>query len=552
MSTVHLDAAGRYTVTAGTSTDTYATLREALDAALPVVATYEKPATLRNPDSGALNGAWRWLPATDVEPVAVGGVRIDATAIEEMAASLNSRPGPVPIDGGPTPAGMLPSEVHGTAFTGGGTLANGWAHWGVVVAGPSESDAKLYLYAELVPEVARELDAGRMATGSVHFGYATLDGETPRGVELISHALTNDPAVKTLAPANSVRNGAPLTVRRGHQLAGGVMRARAKRNRPMKTSIATASNLRGPALDKLTQICVLLGIDVNAEIDAECWESPTEDAISLLKRASELEKVLAGAPASPVAASAAARADGVPPPAAPAAEPATQRAPVAGLADEAAKDAWITQVMTALTTAGLGDGTDAGASLEALSKAADKIKGAMSADAAAPADPGAAQMGAERSRDHAELLGLRAAVAELQKRVKDADERDALASDSAWFDAEVAKRSTDKLPFRVSDEDRSRVFSSRSALGAKWREDIALVYLSARHQPPTGTVMPDSMDERGGNDAAMTVSGATDACMEEARKSAGKNEPKHITRGRAQDIARQRYPGAFNASADEV
>jgi hypothetical protein len=185
---------------------THDTLREALDAARARIATREKTHFLRNPDTGAEHGAWRWLPATEEEPVAIGGVRIDAKAIEEMAASLNARSTPIPVDGGPTPDGHLASEVHGTATSKGGAPANGWAHWAVVAVG-ADGVHELYLWAELVPSVAREIDAGRIALGSVHFGFDRLEGEAPRSCVLVSHALTNDPAVTSLAPANSVRVG---------------------------------------------------------------------------------------------------------------------------------------------------------------------------------------------------------------------------------------------------------------------------------------------------------------------------------------------------------
>lgn len=535
---IRADLGGTYEVTAGDSTDSYASLRDALDAALPTVATREKTATLRDPDTGELNGAWRWLPATDVEPSAVDGVRIDAAAIREMAASLNARPGPVPIDGGPTPAGMLPSDVHGTAYTGGGTPANGWAHWAVVVEGPGADQAKLYLYAELVPEVARELDAGRIATGSVHFGYASLEGEAPRGVELISHALTNDPAVKTLAPANSVRNGAPLTVRRGHQLAGGVMRASAKGQRSMKTSIAKASNLRGPALDKLTQVCALLGVDINAEIEAECWDSPTDDAIRLIKQAASLEKVLEGAPATPAmpvtsATSSAARADAPPT----AVDQAAQSAPVAGLADETAKDAWITQIMAALTQAGLGDGTDANASLSVLQGAADKIKGAM-AVADAPADP-TVQMGADRSAHGAALEQMRAELASLRTEVTE------------LRPLREEKRTRDHADYVTSEAKRrgvTLVDGVRSKLLKMPREavDAALDLVA---QPPSGVVMPFSDAERsGGGGGAKSFADIVRAEFlptvraENAAKPRMKQQPEHYLVADAQRRAAAKYP----------
>lgn len=583
---IRADLGGTYEVTAGDSTDSYASLRDALDAALPTVATREKTATLRNPDTGELNGAWRWLPATDVEPSAVGGVRIDAAAIREMAASLNARPGPVPIDGGPTPAGMLPSDVHGTAYTGGGTPANGWAHWAVVVEGPGADQAKLYLYAELVPEVARELDAGRIATGSVHFGYASLEGEAPRGVELISHALTNDPAVKTLAPANSVRE---RHVRRAHHLIG-VLRARPitrKTTMSKPTTIQIRAGLssildetakksgkapatvRGPALDKLGQVASLLGISIDDEMSSDSWESPTSRAICVLKDAAMEEKILdaaigtqapaaaASAPAGGAAAASAQRTDAAPAPApapAPAADPAAQRAPVAGLADEPAKDTFITQLMAALVQAGLAkDGDTADAALAALQANAAKISGALGA-ADAPADPAAQQqMSAERARESAELVGLRGRVLELEKRVKAADEAEALRVDEAWFDAEIARRSKPGLPFAITDGERKTVFAARAALGsAAWREHSATVFFNARHQPPTATVMPATDDERGSGKTPASVTEAIDSFVAEAKKQAkSPDEPAAHTRSRATRMARAAFPQLFGLAPVE-
>jgi hypothetical protein len=547
MSNVRLDADGKHTVTAGDTTDAYTSLREALDAALPTVATHEKQARLRNVDTGELNGAWRWLPATDVEPAAIGGVRIDAQAIVEMADSLNARPGPIPIDGGPTPNGMLPSDVHGTASTGGGTPANGWAHWGVVVLGPGPDDAKLYLYSELVPEVAREVDAGRIATGSVHFGAATLEGELPRGVELISHALTNDPAVKTLAPANSVRT--PHLLSRAVHL-GTALRARTPMEKPMSTTNKT-TNVRGQAMEAEAKIFAALGVDPKAD-DADYQLRERIWAVMSAADAEEaVEAILGGGapPPAPVAASAAFRtklksldalivaknAKGLAqalrdatlaaPPAAPAAGTA-----VAGLADAAAKDTFITQVMAALVQAGLAkEGDDAPTALAALQGAADQIKGALAGGNGSGADQ---QMNADSARQlarlNAEVTGLRSRLDVADARLKAADDAEALIADERWFDGEVAKRSSEKIPLKVSDADRKRVFGSRSALGAKWREDVALVYLNARHAPPTTQVMGDERPD--------PADGKDETALEAAKVAVRKAHPdwaEHLVVGAA-------------------
>lgn len=247
----------------------YSTLREAIDAARSLVSTNGKSPFLRDPDTGEVNGAWRWLPATEEESAPIGGVRIDAVAIDEMAESLNSRSTPIPIDGGPAPDGMLSSDVHGTASTHGGTPANGWAHWAVSVAG-SDGVVELYLWAELIPSVAREVDAGRIAMGSVHFGCERIEGEdSPRGCVLISHALTNNPAVTTLAPANSVRSTASAW--RSRTIAGRVLRGGGEK---VAESIQRADEpqsegdnqpaeaQRGPGQDALAAVLQSIGAEV--------------------------------------------------------------------------------------------------------------------------------------------------------------------------------------------------------------------------------------------------------------------------------------------------
>lgn len=560
MSNVRLDADGKYTVTAGDSTDYYTTLREALDAALPTVATHEKTARLRNPDSGDLNGAWRWLPATDVEPAAIGGVRIDAQAIREMADSLNARPGPVPVDGGPTPKGLLASDVHGTATTGGGTPANGWAHWGVVVEGPTAEQAKLYLYAELIPEVAREVDAGRIATGSVHFGASELDGELPRGVELISHALTNDPAVKTLAPANSVR-GVPLLLSRSVHV-GAALRARS----PKESIMATKTNVRGPAMDAEAKIFSLFGVDPAAD-DADC--QLRERIWSVMSAADQEEAVTAvmggGAAPAPTAASASFRtklktldalivaknAKGLAAAlrdagaAAPAA-PAEQRAAVAGLADEAAKDAAISQLLALLAKNGVGkEGDDFATALAAL----DAHFQAMASEAAAEGDAGQmASAEAAKAAARADVIGLRSELAtEKAERAKDRAKIDALeqreTQRAVEGQVEAALRASKRV---MSAADRTQLVAD---LVAEKDEAVRARNLTraAGASAPAGNVMGNTAKDTSATGGHATFEAAVESVMEEARKSVA--SPRlDVIRAKARVIARKRWPGLESAS----
>lgn len=286
--------------------DVHASLRDALDAALASVATHEKPAYFRD-DEGAEIGAWRWLPAVAEEDAPLGGVRIDATTIEEMALSLNGSTRAIPIDGG-TPD----SPAHGTMVDP-GTRANGRGHWLVTVA-DADGRAEGYLWAELLPDVAADVDLGRLGEGSVHLRFGRKDGDAMRDVEYASHALLNDPGVVTLAPANSVRGAesawrsVPMAGRampggkRSQTRAAGVSRGTETMKITLRAKLTEATKKlaeakRGPALDKLTEIAAALGVDLDAEMAADSWDSPTVAAISSLKQLASAEKVLEALPA---------------------------------------------------------------------------------------------------------------------------------------------------------------------------------------------------------------------------------------------------------------
>lgn len=429
---VHASASGWDVVGAGGSQH-FDTLRSALDAALPIVTGgRQKASYLRNPDTMEPNGAWRWLPACEEEDAPVKGVRIDAEALREAAASLNARPSAIAIDGGPTPPGMLPSEVHGTPMTGGATPANGWAHWAVVVVN-AQGRCELYLWGELLPVVARELDAGRIGAGSVDLRFTSTEGDAPRGVELASFALTNDPAVKTLMPPNSQRaaEGALLTTRT-YRLAGLAL-LRGRNQAPMSKLAKKSSKktLRGPATDAEAKLFALFGLDPTDE-DSDC---DLIDAVFKLMQAADLEEVVdavngmgpleapeQGAPA--VQAAALHPVDGVANPAV--ADPSksqptkshttniplgqTQasadsvRAAIRALTGDSLlakalraidgltqeqQDAWASQCLSVLQDIfGMPDGSAADV-MAALQGQADKIKGALAAQPTQPSDQGA-------------------------------------------------------------------------------------------------------------------------------------------------------------------
>lgn len=190
-----VDASGR-ALSAG-----HPSVRHALDAALVKLSGSIKAANLRN--NGRPDGQWRWLDATATEDQSDDGARISENAIWEMAAQLNERASAIPINGGGAPPGYKPSEPHGDGRDGGDHPANGFAHLGVPVL--ERGRLHLYLRAELLPEIAVEVDRGRLAYGSVRVGFEATDPEDDHamvGAELISHALTNDPAITTLSPGS--------------------------------------------------------------------------------------------------------------------------------------------------------------------------------------------------------------------------------------------------------------------------------------------------------------------------------------------------------------
>jgi hypothetical protein len=186
----------------------HATSRAALAAALELEAVQraEKRANLR--EDGEPIGEWRWLDASAEEDEPIDGARITAASIWEMAASLNERKSAIPINGGGAPRpGLGDSVPHGDAYTGGDHLANGYAHVALPVL-DGEGRTHLFLHAELLPEIAREVDLGRLAYGSIRFGFNEVgedDNYGIKGAVLISHALTNDPAVTTLTAGSERR-----------------------------------------------------------------------------------------------------------------------------------------------------------------------------------------------------------------------------------------------------------------------------------------------------------------------------------------------------------
>jgi hypothetical protein len=272
---------------------THAKKLEALDAALAALGSPLKAPMLKSAETHEDVGVWRWHDATAEEPEdaalddegEVVRLRITRAAIESMAARLNESAIPKPVDSGNAlPRGFLPSEEHGSAYSG-GTLANGWSHAAVPWV-DSEDRMHLALRMEVLPEVAREMDRGRLAFGSVHVeGDGVDDTGAIEGAELESHALTNRPVVQGLVPSSAM-----LTRDRR-----AVVTLRSKGSTTMKTKKAVT--LKGPALDALTKICAELGVAITDEMDGDSYMSPVCDRIRALKQIAIGEQTLEALPA---------------------------------------------------------------------------------------------------------------------------------------------------------------------------------------------------------------------------------------------------------------
>jgi hypothetical protein len=311
---VYVRAAGASYELVDTASDealgTFDTPKQALKQALERedVEALVKRENLRT--NGEPDGVWRWLDASATEDEPIGKSRIDDASLWEMAAGLNARKSAIPINGGGAPEGYVASEPHGDAKNKDGAHpANGWAHLGLIVVETDER-THLYLYGELLPEVAKEVDRGRLAYGSIFFAFESADEENNyavSGATLISHALTNDPAVTTLV-AGSERHGlsgANVAYRsRKMSLSKHETNARDAKQTPKARVRAAldhlaATNQRGPIGEMQTKVAVLLGV---TEMDLASNPWAMEDSVHALKIAAQFEKKIeASAPPVPPA-----------------------------------------------------------------------------------------------------------------------------------------------------------------------------------------------------------------------------------------------------------
>lgn len=506
---------GRWALVASESDEALSehdTVREALDAALTgdEAPLRTKSAVLRT--DGEPDGVWRWLDASAEEDESIGRARITARSLWEMAASLNSRATPIPVNGGGAPgAEYVASEAHGDATSGGDHAANGWAHAAAIVL-DKDGRTHLYLRAELLPEIAREVDRGRLAFGSVFFAYESADPDDDyavSGATLISHALTNDPAVTTLT-AGSER----------HNAAGAQVAFRTTRSTPIMPK-NTAK--RGPAYDVLKTIADMLGVDIGDEMEGDAWYSPITDRIQALKGQAVVEEIVeGGAPAE---------GDG---------EVAAQRQRalrmVEGLEGEELEASFAAMLAWAREVLGKPDAAPADALAE-LDARKDEVAAMLSepAEEAMEADEDEEQAAKEYgdkdededeeksekgARSRNPLRSARQRAARAERRVKELETRE-------WLRGEIEKR---KLG--VPQAKRERYERMAQTAG----REVVLEILDSLAKPPVTNPMAE-----GSGVAPVTMLEALRAVQPEIDAAYG-NEPKHHRVARAMKLARARWP----------
>lgn len=142
------------------------------------------------------DGVRRWIPAA--VPHGAGVEQVDAQFLADAALRLNTDTVSIPIDGG-----SFFSVPHETAHV----EAVGWAHRAAVF------EERLYLEAEVLPEINDAIEAGRVAFSSIDADFKTDESGAyvPGSALLVTHALTNTPRDRKQEPMQAIHaahNGA--------------------------------------------------------------------------------------------------------------------------------------------------------------------------------------------------------------------------------------------------------------------------------------------------------------------------------------------------------
>lgn len=447
----------------------YASLREALDSLL-ADEDYRPRAGILRADGEAV-GVWRWLDATAEEPApAADGSQVTRETIARMAARLNAS-SPAPMDGGTSEAHQQLRETS--------THADGFAHVGAEVCDRS-GRWHLFLYCEIAPDVARAIDAGRLAYGSIGF---TEDGR------LLQHALTNVPAVEGLRPNNAIRAGGARVFFRSMEIHT-MSKPKSAKRATLADVEPLLSEMTGASAEELGTIIVEMVAAAKAAAEHEAAEEmPAEEK-------TEAATVHA-------------------------------RALLEGFPDEAAQDAFTSEALGALRDIFGQPDADPAAMLDMLKASMAAFKGAIGE--AAPPDAAAGMSEPEGAARAAlvEVPRLRADLAKLASEIARRDTRDDIAKRAADARAALTPAELEQLTADVL---------SVSDPGA--RERVIERAIKAAQTVPTGDVI--ARNASGAPIGRSIVEVAEGLMPEVAAKHPG--EPAHLLISRAQRLARERFP----------
>lgn len=325
-------------------------------------------------DNGKAIGSFRWLDAAAEEAVPfVDGSQVTVPRMRTMIDRHNTDGEPCMIDGGTSDSRPHESAKDST------TRANGWAH---VAAEWREPGGRVHiaLYAELHPDIAPDVESGRLAKGSILFSHSKTD---PAGARLLTHALTNRPVTQGLVAAPAFRHVTDddsLLFARAHTTRTIIMSKPVKKSAEAQAA-TVALRAAGYDLKAIADAILSLPKDATCEqicklCEATCAAQAALDP-SIVPAAADAPVEMAAEPAADAAKSEAAP------------EAVTPRA-VPGFDSPEAQDAFAAGVIEVLKVVfpSAAESGPAGL-LEALKSAQDLLAGAV-ASGAKPAEEAAA------------------------------------------------------------------------------------------------------------------------------------------------------------------
>lgn len=435
--------------------------------------------TFCDADSGECNGVYRWLDASAEEDDSPDGkTQVTGDGIRTMAARL-CEGDPIMIDGGSADSGAHASAEDTAA------LANGWAYVGVDFVDP-DGRVHLALYAELLPDIAKAFDTGRLARGSIFFGHAK---DNPGDALLLSHALTNIPAVQGLTPSTGMKT---------HPRATKAFFVGARTRRPQMPGKNTppVKGQRASAVEKLNELRAQFSVpaEMTEDWQVACYVG---DVMRALMQAAKLDILLNGgadgAPA-PIAAQAGETREAHLERITTAARDAIAAAnppPAAGTKAEVsdADVAFLSDVKAALTAI-FGEG-DPAALLEKLKASQEAIKGAIGAGGTTPPNP-EGTMSTDAKEIRTELAAVRTTLTSVQGEMSEIKaERDALKAEKKKLDA-TAKVDARAVAVKRTLTKEDREWTIDMVLAAK-DEKAADELLKRVIGPVTGEAMPSTI-----------------------------------------------------------